>query len=62
VCKPKKKGGIGIIKLQLQNEALLMKNLDKFFKKANLPWVNLIWSQYYSNGLMPGNTRRGSFW
>jgi hypothetical protein len=31
VCKPKKKGGLGVIKLQLQNDALLMKNLDKFF-------------------------------
>jgi hypothetical protein len=42
VCRPKKKGGLGIIKLRLWNEALLMNNLDKFFKKANLPWVNLI--------------------
>jgi hypothetical protein len=62
VCKPKKKGGLDIIKLQLQNEALLMKIMDKFFKKANLPWVNLVWSEYYANGKVPGNPRKGSFW
>jgi hypothetical protein len=53
VCKPKKKGVLGVIKLRLQNEALLMKNLDKFFSKADLPWVNLVWSQYYENGRVP---------
>jgi hypothetical protein len=31
VCKPKSRGGLGVIRLRLQNEALLMKNLDKFF-------------------------------
>jgi hypothetical protein len=53
VCKPKKRGVLGVIKLRLQNEALLMKNLDKFFSKADLPWVNLVWSQYYGNGRVP---------
>jgi hypothetical protein len=43
-CKPKTKGGLGVIKPRLQNEALLLKNLDKFFSRDNLPWVNLIWS------------------
>jgi hypothetical protein len=33
-----------------------------FFSKDNLPWVNLIWSQYYSNGWVPGNAKKGSFW
>jgi hypothetical protein len=50
VCKPKRKGGLGVIKLRLQNDALLMKILDKFFSKAYLPWVKLVWSQYYVNG------------
>jgi hypothetical protein len=62
VCKPKKKGGLGVIKLQLQNKALLMKNLDRFFSKVDLPWINLVWSQYYGNGRVPGNLRKGSFW
>jgi hypothetical protein len=61
VCKSKMKGGLGVIKLRLQNEALLMKNLDKSFSKADLPWVKLVWSQYYGNGRLPGSTRKGSF-
>jgi len=31
VCSPKKEGGLGVINLEKHNEALLMKNLDKFF-------------------------------
>jgi hypothetical protein len=42
-------GGGGIIILRLQITALFMKNLHKFFMKANLPWVQLIWAKYYSN-------------
>jgi hypothetical protein len=56
------KGGLGVIKLRVQNEALLLKNLHKFFNKANLPWVYLVWSQYYSNGKLPTNTSKGSSW
>jgi hypothetical protein len=62
VCKPKRKGGLGVIKLRVHNVALLLKNLDNFFSKDNLPWVNLIWSQYYRNGSVPGNSKYGSFW
>jgi hypothetical protein len=39
VCRPKKRGGLGVIRLRSQNEALLMKKLDKFFAKVDLPWV-----------------------
>jgi hypothetical protein len=46
----------------LQNDVLLMKNLDKFIVKADLPWIKLIWAQYYSNGKLPRNGMRGSFW
>lgn len=42
VCKPKKKGGLGIINLEIQNTALLLKLLHKFFNKKDLPWVHLI--------------------
>lgn len=42
VCKLKDKGGLGVIDLKVQNKALLMKHLHKFFGRANIPWVNLI--------------------
>jgi hypothetical protein len=44
---PKKKGGLGVINLTIQNDALLLKQLDKFYKKENVQWVNLIWQKYY---------------
>jgi hypothetical protein len=47
--------------LSVQNDAPLMKNLDKFFNKRDLPWVHLVWSNYYRNGKVPGETRKGSF-
>jgi hypothetical protein len=31
VCLPTAEGGLGVLKLQTQNEALLLKNLHKFF-------------------------------
>jgi len=49
VQKPKSKGGLGVINLSLQNEALLMKQLDKFYKKENIQWVKLIWEKYYAD-------------
>lgn len=63
VCKPKKKGGLGVIDLKLQNEALLMKHLHKFYNQHDLPWVKLIWQSYYINGEAPHAKRLcGSFW
>jgi hypothetical protein len=62
VCKPKNRGGLGVIMLRLQNDAPLMKNLDKFFTKVDVPWVKLIWTQYYANGKIPRNGMGGSFW
>jgi hypothetical protein len=38
----------GVINLSLQNDAMLLKTLHKFFNKACLPWVHLLWNQYYS--------------
>jgi hypothetical protein len=40
--RPKKEGGLGIINLRTQNDALLLKNLHKFFNRLDYPWVNLI--------------------
>jgi hypothetical protein len=48
-CKPRNQGGLGIIDIQSQNEALLMKFLDKFYNHADVPWVSLTWSNLYSN-------------
>jgi hypothetical protein len=45
----------------MQNEVLLIKNLHKFFNKADLPWVKLIWSQYYSNRKVLGIVTKGGF-
>jgi hypothetical protein len=42
VMQPKEKGGLGVINLRLQNDALLLKQLHKFYNKADTPWVNLI--------------------
>jgi hypothetical protein len=61
VTKQNNRGGLGVINLRMQNEPLLIKNLHKFFNKADLPWVKLIWSQYYSNGKVPGTVRKGGF-
>jgi hypothetical protein len=39
-----------------------MKNLHKFFNKAKIPWVQLVWEKHYSNGKLPNHTLKGSFW
>jgi hypothetical protein len=39
--KPKDQGGLGIIDIKSQNNALLMKFLDKFYNKVDIPWVTL---------------------
>lgn len=62
VSRPKNQGGLGICNLSVQNNALLLKNLHKFFNSHNIPWVNLIWEIYYSNGMLPGQNMVGSFW
>ena len=63
-CKPKDQGGLGIIDIKSQNNALLMKFLDKFYNKAEIPWVDLTWSKLYENRQTPPHARYpvGSFW
>lgn len=39
-----------------------MKNLDKFFNKRDIPWVNMIWEKHYKNGKLLGHIKKGSFW
>lgn len=62
MCLPKQEGGLGVINLNTQNEALLLKFLHMFFNKADIPWVNLVWENYYANGKLPGQHKKGSFW
>jgi hypothetical protein len=51
-----------VIRLEIQNEALLLKFFHKFFNSHDLPWVNIIWNSYYTSGRLPGHRRIGSFW
>jgi hypothetical protein len=59
VTRPKDEGGLGALDLKSQNEALLLKNLLKFFNKADIPWVHLVWEKYYSNDRLPNHTKKG---
>jgi len=56
------KRGLGVINFEMQNQALLMKNLDKFFNKKYIPWVHLVWEKHYRNDRLPSNVKKGSFW
>lgn len=48
--------------LGLQNDALLMKQLHKFYNREDLPWVQLIWSKYYTSKVLHAAREVGSFW
>ena len=37
VTTPKDKGGLGVLNLRLQNDALLLKHLDKFYSRRDIP-------------------------
>lgn len=37
VCQPKNIGGMAVLNLAKHNKCLLMKYLDKFFNKADIP-------------------------
>jgi hypothetical protein len=62
VMKPKEKGGLGIINLRLQNDALLLKHLHKFYNKEDVPWVHLVWDRYYIDKVPHTAKECGSFW
>lgn len=62
ITRSKTEGGLGVMKLETQNDALLMKFLHKFFNKSEQPWVSLVWNNYYRNGCLPSQQRKGSFW
>jgi hypothetical protein len=62
ICKPKDKGGLGVTDLKLQNECLLLKFLDIFLNKKDVPWVHLVWESYYDSAFPPAKFRDCSFW
>lgn len=62
VCLPKNQGGLEVINLTTHNDALLLNFMHKFFTKANIPWVRLVWDNYYPNGKLPVQQKKGSFW
>jgi hypothetical protein len=55
----KKEGGLGVLHLETHNEFLLLKNFDKFFNKADTPWVHLVLEKHFNNGKFPNHTLRG---
>lgn len=62
VTLPKDKGGLGVINLSVQNDALLLKNLHKFYNRADTPWASLIWTKHYTNRIPHATREVGSFW
>lgn len=62
VQKPKEKGGLGVLNLRLENDALLLKHLHNFITRKIFLGFNLIGSKYY-NEMEPHATREvGCFW
>uniref|UniRef100_A0A453ILD2 Reverse transcriptase zinc-binding domain-containing protein n=1 Tax=Aegilops tauschii subsp. strangulata TaxID=200361 RepID=A0A453ILD2_AEGTS len=59
---PKMKGGLGILNLGLQNDALLLKYMNKFYNKADVPWVHLVWDSCYFQRIPHDTILCGSFW
>lgn len=62
VCIPKAQGGLGVLNLSTKNQALLLKYLHKFYNRADIPWVHLVWVKHYANNKLPDHTKKGSFW
>lgn len=62
VCLPKSEGRLGVLNLATHNDSLLLKFLYKFFTRANIPWFNLVWENYYHSGKLHGQQRKGFFW
>jgi hypothetical protein len=62
VRKLKSKGGLGVLNLSLQNDALLIKHMHKFYSRQDIPWVNLIWSSYYTDKVSHASRDVGLFW
>ena len=62
VCRPKNKGGLGVLQLKIQNQGLLLKQLHKFYNHWDLPWVDPIWNTYYTTKIPHATDACGSSW
>jgi hypothetical protein len=62
ITQPKSNGGLGVVRLETHSKALLLKFVHKFFNNHDLPWVNLVWNNYYRTDRLPGCSNIGSFW
>ena len=62
VCKPKRHGWLRVTNLRIQNEALVIKFLHKFYNKKYVPWVHLLWEAYYTKKIPHAPDAIGSFW
>jgi hypothetical protein len=54
-------GGLGVIDLKTQSEALLLKQLMKLLNKEDIAWVALVWESYYKASSLPSMAKKGSF-
>jgi hypothetical protein len=61
ITQPKRNGSLGVVRLETQNKALLLKFVHKFFNNHDLPWVNLVWNNYYRTNRLPNCSNIGSF-
>ena len=48
--------------IDAQNKGPRLKNLHKFYNRYDIPWVHLVWNEYYSDKMLPGVRFQGSFW
>lgn len=51
-----------MINLNIQNQGLLIKHLQNFYNKVDIPWVSLIWNSYYDGVVPQATVMTGSFW
>ncbi|KAK3230980.1 hypothetical protein Dsin_002861 [Dipteronia sinensis] len=58
VCKPKEKGGLGIKKMKIMNQALLAKAGWRLYQKENSLWANIIRNKYLKNEQIAPNTSK----
>lgn len=59
--RPKTKGR-WILNLTTHNKSPQIKNVDKFFNRHSLPYVNLTLNNHYKSRAAPSSKKVGSFW
>ena len=51
-----------MVNFQKHNAAMLIKHLDKFYNHRQIPWVELVWSEYYQGNVPHLESLVGSLW